>query len=502
MATTQIRGTWALCGQTPRMHTRARYLFSFAVLAQLAPAQPPAMRLVLPGVVHAAALGDLDGDGVADLAFGDSAAGQLVALSGVDGSFLHRVAGASLPRSAVGNLDGVGGADLVAVTAAVGYSVYSGTTGALLYTVPLASNETSATGVLGRDDLDGDGADDLLVTYALTTGWYAVRARSGRDGTVLWSFDYDAGASIGFSANPLGDVDGDGVEDFWMSRFVGGYSVDEIAEIFSGATRTKIRSYRNTYVTLKPMGDSDADGCDDYLVQESYWWTAPLPRTLVSGKTGALIAGFGTAVDVDSAGDLDGDGIVDVLARNRSGLSVNVHSGLPPFAVLWTYSSPSPLPSIRALGDVDGDGRGDFAFFDSTPDCASISTSGAANLLGAPSVARVGARANQDMALTPGDYGGQAYAVVGSISGTRPGVVIGGVPVPLNPDALTFSPAARGFLLGGSGVLPTEGSANIGLRLPILPASAIGMTVHHVALIFGPLGIEAATVPVPLVILP
>jgi hypothetical protein len=138
------------------------------------------------GQFFVSGLEDIDGDGVADVYAGDypaktrgSLAGAAYVLSGVDGSVIHvwrgqKGAGMGPGREA-GDLDGDGVQDLAvgSYTSSVGapqagrLDIFSGATGARL----ASATSTLAGANLGFDaiglgDVDDDGRDDVLVTAA------------------------------------------------------------------------------------------------------------------------------------------------------------------------------------------------------------------------------------------------------------------------------------------------------------------------------------------------
>jgi hypothetical protein len=102
---------------------------------------------------------------------------------------------------------------------------------------------------------------------------------------------------------------------------------------------------------------------------------------------------------------------------------------------------------------------------------------------------------SQQLSLwTADDFGGMFYVVLGSLSGTSPGLVTGpyinSVVIPLNPDAyfdLTLANPFSPLLPGALGQLDAAGRTNLAFVLPAgAPAVLAGVTVHHAAVVIDP----------------
>lgn len=95
----------------------------------------------------------------------------------------------------------------------------------------------------------------------------------------------------------------------------------------------------------------------------------------------------------------------------------------------------------------------------------------------------------QSMAIHPGAvHAGRSYLVVGSATGTTPGITLNGLHVPLNPDAYTTLLVGHGGgvpFVGFRGVLDAQGEASAAFVIPPnVPPSVLGFTVHHAYLVF------------------
>jgi hypothetical protein len=92
-----------------------------------------------------------------------------------------------------------------------------------------------------------------------------------------------------------------------------------------------------------------------------------------------------------------------------------------------------------------------------------------------------------ELAFGP-ELAGDLYYVLGSTSGTSPGVAVGLHSVPLNVDSyllLTVNQPNSSFLASSLSVLDADGRASCQFNLPTgLNPALVGLTVHHAALLF------------------
>jgi hypothetical protein len=117
---------------------------------------------------------------------------------------------------------------------------------------------------------------------------------------------------------------------------------------------------------------------------------------------------------------------------------------------------------------------------------------------------------SQDLLLRAGpSFAGQIYLVLGSLSGTDPGVPIWTLNLPLNPDPYLeitlLSPAAT--LMGSFGVLDSAGCADAVFGLPGgLDPTFAGLVAHHAFVLFdtaaAPLTASAVSNPTAVTFLP
>lgn len=180
-----------------------------------------------------AGLGDVDGDGVGDLLLG-SGGGYAVVRSGANGTvirshqgpptaFFGTVVADAGDVNADGRADYAVGAPFYTDQQTVGFFkgrayVYSGLDGTLLHLFEGASYERLGSTLAAAGDLDGDGADDIVVGSLPDPGGLVdvgrLEAWSGATGALISSIQGStSGEMLGTAADGSLDLDGDGVRD-------------------------------------------------------------------------------------------------------------------------------------------------------------------------------------------------------------------------------------------------------------------------------------------------
>lgn len=471
--------------------------------------------------------GDVNGDGFHDFLIGSPGpienttffyAGHATLYSGATGLALAEFPGytnfdrfgASLAGGS--DLDGDGIPDFVIGAPAPVYNesgygkvrIFSGATNALIrtYTSSLDGSEFGSSIAL-ISDIDNDGVDDLVIGEP----WANVRGNayvySGGTGALIYSYVATAGVQrLGGTCSGAGDVDGDGTPDFMIGSpsLATGYYI----EVFSGATGNVIHQIIGGY-SSDELGDLDNDGYPDVVVGYSEYGAGPGTAKVLSGRTWQPIyswsgdySHYSFGEKVANAGDLDGDGVTDILVSapwaTVGGVPykgyVVLYSGATGEKI-WRYEGPGTTNIGRAIvgvGDVNGQGGDDLilgmkskAFVMAIHPFLHADTRTVS--------AAAGGVVNLDLNF-PVDAGFMDYKVLISFTGIGPSTY--GVDIPLTQDSLvvdTFRgnyPVPNYANLHGS--LDSVGDASASLTVPAgISSSLIGRT-YWMAAIANPTG--------------
>jgi len=269
------------------------------------------------------AIGDLDGDGLNEIAIG---------ASGRDTPFDR------------------GGAVYIFFSTSLGTQRLVNLEQADCTLLGEAADERLGGGLSPAGDIDGDGTGDLFVGSG--SGVYVVPGSRIEAGASLWldsSFLKVGGVSIyaNIAPHPGGDLDGDGIPEFAFGCS-GCNSSDGAIYVYRGSTlrlASGTLSYEDAYATIfggsdsynfyRPqfVGDFDGDDLPELLVADSGWSDGRGRIHIIPGVSIASGGFFGsppsgatviTGVDTRNnpfrelaIGNIDGDSIPDLLAGDR-----------------------------------------------------------------------------------------------------------------------------------------------------------------------------------------
>jgi len=477
--------------------------------------------------VAACLVGDLDGDGAPDYALGAPGRGQppvgaVELWSGRTGNLIRVHWGQAtgddfgMAVANAGDLDGDGVPDLACGAPRADLPglpdvgvvwLYSGATGALIRRLDGAAGDQAFGASLAEvGDVDGDAVPDLLIGANLSdhsgfTDNGAAFLCSGASGARLRRFEGDFdGDWFGWAVAGAGDVDGDAVPDLVIGAKHASGSGPEAGAVslYSGATGQSLRQWGGPDAHFRlgaaivNAGDMDGDGVPELMVGAP---GAPSP----SGRTGAgaayLLSGatwtplldlrgvwmsgsFGRAIA--RAGDLDGDGVSDFLIGAPGARPGGVQAGA---AYLHSGADGRQLSridgqvedeyfgqAVATVGDQDGDGSPEllvgspYVFTPSAPAYYGIarlySFEGFLELDAAVISATPGTQVTLSLDF-PDREANASYLVLASATGTGP-TALGGIEVPLSWDPL-LARMAGGWspvmLQNGRGILGPTGDA-------------------------------------------
>ena len=213
-------------------------------------------------------------------------------------------------------------------------------------------------------------------------------AAQGGGSEQLWQLDGSSTSEyLGHAVASAGDLDGDGIPDWLVSSRTSfdpfqPSHIDKV-QAFSGATYAHLYTLTGNVPDqsfgdcMASLGDLDGDGRDDFIVgapeEQASNGTWPGVAYVYSGASGTLLHKFEGFSNGDSLGDsvarmddINGDGIEDILigapdasyTQNRAG-AVYIFSGAD-FSLLYQVNGFLAQNefghSVACIGDLTGDG--------------------------------------------------------------------------------------------------------------------------------------------------
>jgi len=311
----------------------------------------------------------------------------------------------------------------------------------------------------------------------------AVRVYGAMGGTILRQ--YLGGITrgdFGASVRSAGDVDNDGYPDYLAGAR---YEVDAgRAHVFTGRTFERLRIHTGVTQSwyaqaVSGAGDVDGDNFDDIVIGAPFDRPAGLappggdgpPATLAgsvqvrSGRTGTVLLSREGVVEyyghaVSDAGDINGDDFEDILVGSPLGAGCRGRVEVLSVARLSLIANPMVIPIAAGGSQV--------WLLDATPAEA-----------------------------------GTNYLLLGTTTGTKPGVNFGPVNLPLNVDSWTITTltSVNQFpFTNTGGVLDPLGQAVARFTMPggILPPTIAGLRFNHAFLLSQGATVTFASNPVPL----
>ena len=325
-----------------------------------------------------AAVNDLDGDGLADLALGRPTAniaflsptfGEVQLVSSATGTIIRTISAPSGARffgstlCNFGDLDGDGVEDLAIgapgdespFNAGPGSAyVASPATGAILRNVTPVGATSGYGSTIATGDFDLDGVDDIAVGNPLFNLFrgraYVFSGATGEERTALTTATPSVFPHLG-EALAAGDLNGDGIDELCISETsrTGVTPTEGLITIRSApspfapsvlpmAMTTTLNAIAGVSTSqefgrsLAALGDTDGDGVDDLAVGSTVPSGGVVEiRSGVDQSSLLTINGSGLEFGaiIGAAGDFDGDGAADVAVAvpGATSNSIDVHSG-------------------------------------------------------------------------------------------------------------------------------------------------------------------------------
>lgn len=329
----------------------------------------------------AVSVGDLDGDGKADLVVVNKSDSTISILKNTSTtgniSFAPKIdlTTGFLPQSVViGDLNGDGKLDIAVISTGSSSSivtVFQNTSAGI--NIYFDVHVSYATGLSSQSvsigDIDSDGKPDIIVSNTGSNTISVLRNTSNVKEAISFAAKMDYATGISPQGLTIGDMDGDQKPDIICANYTSGtFSVlRNTSTIGSISFDSKIDFTTGSGPQSLSIGDLDGDGKPDIAIANK------LSNTIsVFGNTSSIGSiSFAAKVDAPtgstpmnvSIGDIDGDGIPDLAVTNNTSNTVSVIKNT---STIGSISMATKVdfttgisPTGLSIADLDGDGKPD-----------------------------------------------------------------------------------------------------------------------------------------------
>jgi hypothetical protein len=235
---------------------------------------------------------------------------------------------------------------------------------------------------IGVVDLNGDGyADAFATTESSQSTFVFLGSPQGLVASPAFTLPGQPGANAGKSASGAGDINGDGYGDFIVSGHNGNGNAGLVSVYYGSPTGTPMLQVVPGAVpggqlgyNVAGVGDVNGDGFSDIAAcapntNSTFVFLGSAAGIVASPTEIPALGGSKDGCTVAAAGDVNGDGYADLLTGGFSLASPSI--GIFFGGVMGISTSPAGLFAASGgsdaedrgfgLGDVDGDGYGDFS---------------------------------------------------------------------------------------------------------------------------------------------